>query len=124
MIETDGLGYTAAYKSKADLNSAIGYFLAGWFIFTTLCLICTLKSTLAFFMLFFFNDITFLLFTIAHLKQAPDGSPNVAITQAAGIFGLITSFFAWWNAMAGMLEPANSFFTIPASRPRGSQVNI
>jgi len=75
-------------------------------------------------MLFLCNDITFLLFTIAYLQQAPDGSPNAAITQAAGVFGLVTSFFAWWNAVAGMLEPANSFFTIPASRPRGSLVKI
>merc|ERR1712093_805313 len=28
-------------------NNAFGYFLAGWFIFTTLLLICTLRSTVA-----------------------------------------------------------------------------
>ncbi|KAF8437049.1 GPR1/FUN34/yaaH family-domain-containing protein, partial [Terfezia claveryi] len=26
------------YASKSDVNTAVGYFLAGWFIFTTICL--------------------------------------------------------------------------------------
>jgi succinate-acetate transporter protein len=94
-----------------------------WFIFTFMCLLCTLKSTLAFFALFFFLDITFLLLTIAHF-QLEDGHVHVGLNKAAGIFGLITAFIAWWNALAGMLEKSNSFFTVPVSLSGRNPVNI
>lgn len=114
IIQTNGFGLVAAYEgAEADLNNAVGFYLAGWFIFTFLCLMCTLKSTLAFCSLFFFLDITFLLLTVAHFQQNVDGSIHTGLNKAAGIFGLITAFIAWWNAMAGMLERSNSFFMIP-----------
>lgn len=113
LIETEGLGYTAEY-SKPEFQNAIGYFLIAWFIFTFLCLLCTFKSTLAFFSLFFFLDITFLLLAIGHLQADPvTGAPLANATKAGGVFGLITAFIAWWNALAGMLENSNSFFTVP-----------
>lgn len=71
-----------------------------------------MKSTLAFFSLFFFLDLTFLLLAIAHFNTV-DGGVNLAVQKAAGIFGLITAFIAWWNALAGIAESSNSFFTIP-----------
>lgn len=83
-------------------------------MFTTILLFCTLKSTLAFFSLFFFLDITFLLLAIAHFIPV-DGGVNVPINRVAGVFGLITAFIAWWNALAGIAETSNSFFTIPVS---------
>ncbi|KAI5858722.1 putative meiotically up-regulated gene 86 protein [Tricharina praecox] len=113
LIETDGLGLISSYESKLDATHAVGFFLAGWFIFTFLCLLCTFKSTVAFFSLFFFLDITFLLLTVAHFTGGADGSVHPQITKAAGILGLITAFIAWWNAAAGMLESSNSFFTVP-----------
>ncbi|KAF8541292.1 GPR1/FUN34/yaaH family-domain-containing protein [Trichophaea hybrida] len=114
IIQTNGFGLVAAYGGdKADLNYAVGFFLAGWFIFTFMCLLCTFKSTLAFFALFLCLDITFLLLTIAHFQLGPDGHVHVGLSKAAGIMGLITAFFAWWNALAGMLETSNSFFMVP-----------
>lgn len=74
--------------------------------------VCTLKSTVAFSSLFLFLDITFLLLAIAQF-QATDGVALAGTNKAAGVFGLITAFIAWWNAMAGLLESSNSFFTIP-----------
>lgn len=88
-----------------------------WFIFAFLMLLCTLKSTLAFFSLFFFLDITFLLLSIAHFVQNEDGSANLPMIRAAGILGLITAFISWWNAMAGMLDSSNSFFVVPVRPP-------
>lgn len=87
--------------------------IISWFIFTFICLLCTFKSTVAFCSLFFFLDITFLLLAVAHFDQNADGSGNATITKVAGIFGLITAFIAWWNAMAGLLERNNSFFVVP-----------
>merc|ERR1712054_93376 len=38
---------------EGDTSNPVGFFLTGWFIFTTILLICTLRSTVAFFLLFF-----------------------------------------------------------------------
>ncbi|KAI5803870.1 putative meiotically up-regulated gene 86 protein [Geopyxis carbonaria] len=113
IIETDGFGLTAAYEGDpAGLNDALGYFLMGWFIFTFLLCLCTFKSTLAFCSLFVFLDLTFLMLSLCHL-QHDNGVANVAFGKAGGILGLITAFIAWWNALAGLLETSNSFFTVP-----------
>ncbi|KAJ5992346.1 hypothetical protein N7451_008070 [Penicillium sp. IBT 35674x] len=98
--------------SSQNFNYSFGLFLMGWFIFTTILLFCTLKSTVAFFLLFFFLDLTFLLLGIAYLQgggTAPDGK----IAKAGGMFGLLAAFAAWYNALAGIADNSNSFFILP-----------
>jgi len=113
MLQSGGFGIIPAYENHlAELHSALGFYLIAWFIFTTLLLVCTLKSTVAFFSLFFFLDVTFLLLAIAHFNTV-NGDTNLPVQKAAGIFGVITAFVAWWNALAGIAETSNSFFTIP-----------
>jgi succinate-acetate transporter protein len=75
-----------------------------------------LRSNLAFFSLFFFLDITFLLLAISHFNTI-DNQVNIPIQKAGGIAGIISSMFAWWTASAGMINKENSFFTIPVSFP-------
>jgi len=113
IIETGGMGLIAEYDSKAELNHAVGFFLAGWALFTFMCLLCTFKSNVAFVTLFVFLEITFLLLTMAHFQLLPDGSPSIGLTKASGVIGLMTTFLAWWNAMAGILDDSNSFFILP-----------
>lgn len=113
LIETGGLGLMQQYHSQAEMNRAVGFFLAGWSFFTIMCLLCTFKSNVAFFSLFIFLEITFLLLTVAHFQQLPDGSPSPGLTKASGVIGLMTSFITWWNAFAGILDDSNSFFTLP-----------
>lgn len=86
----------------------------GWFIFTFLMVICTLKSTVAFFLLFFFLDLTFLLLGIAYLLPEK-GAPNPRIQKAGGLFGFLAAFAAWYNALAGIADTSNSFFIIPVA---------
>lgn len=86
-----------------DFTNAFGYFLAGWFIFTTILLICTLRSTVAFFLLFFTLDMAFLLLAIGWL-QAKDGAPKATIIKAGGYFGIFAAFLAWYNALAGIAD--------------------
>lgn len=108
-IETDTFGIVSAYEgNEAELSYALGIFLVGWFIFTFFMCVCTLKSTVAFFLLFFFLDITFLLLAIANFS----GSVNVK--KAAGVFGVITSLVAWYNAYAGIANEQNSYITVKA----------
>lgn len=97
-----------------QFNASFGLFLMGWFIFTFIMVICTLKSTVAFFLLFFFLDLTFLLLGIAYLLPEK-GAPNPRIQKAGGLFGFLAAFAAWYNALAGIADTSNSFFIIPVA---------
>ncbi|KAJ5327040.1 hypothetical protein MYU51_008257 [Penicillium brevicompactum] len=95
--------------------NSFGLFLMGWFIFTTIMLFCTLKSTVAFFLLFFFLDLTFLLLGIGYLQRGAGNVPNAKVEKAGGLFGLLAAFAAWYNALAGIADTSNSFFIIPVA---------
>jgi succinate-acetate transporter protein len=84
----------------------------GWFIFTTLLLICTMRSTVMFFLLFFWLDMAFLLLGIGYLRHS-GGHPNAGCIKAGGVFGILAAFWAWYNAFAGMADSTNSFFVVP-----------
>jgi succinate-acetate transporter protein len=88
--------------------------LQGWFIFTTMLLLCTLKSTVAFFFLFFTLDMAFLFLALGYL-YAIDGAVNTALIRTGGAFGVIAAFAAWYNALAGIADTSNSFFVIPVA---------
>lgn len=115
-IYTPSFGIQDAYKDKETgvldkrmFSNAVGIYLIGWFIFTFFMMLMTLKSTLAFFLVFFFLSITFLLLAIAEFK-----TNGTAVKKAAGVFGLLTAFAAWYNAYAGIANEQNSYITIKA----------
>ena len=87
--------------------------MQGWFVFTSVLLICTLKSTVAFFLLFFTLDMAFLMLAIAYMHEDAAGDPMPSLVKAGGAFGLMTAFVAWYNALAGIADTSNSFFIIP-----------
>lgn len=108
-----------AYLMQGDLfddldKRADACLTQGWFIFTFLMLICTLKSTVAFFFLFFMLDLAFLMLGIGYLDRV-DGAPNTALIKAGGYFGIFSAFAAWYNALAGILDRSNSFFLVPVA---------
>jgi len=105
-ILTDAFGIISAYPNPHDLDSALGFYLIGWFIFTFLLVVCTIRSTVAFFSLFFFLDLTFLLLACG-LFTAKEG-----VTKAGGWFGIITAFVAWYNAFAGIANKENSYIDV------------
>lgn len=108
-IQTPSFGIVAAYEGHPEeLRYSIGIFLIGWFIFTFFLMLLTLKSTVAFFLIFFFLSITFLLLAIAEFKN------SVPVKKAAGVFGVITAFAAWYNAYAGIANSQNSYITVKA----------
>ncbi|RKU41289.1 hypothetical protein DL546_001809 [Coniochaeta pulveracea] len=109
--------YDVAGKAAGDphmANSAVGFFLTGWFIFTTILLLCTLRSTIMFFMLFFTLDLAFLMLACGEYA-ANNGAAHSAttLTKAGGGFGMLAAFLAWYNAFAGIADTSNSFFLIP-----------
>jgi len=117
ILTPGGFDISSAYADAGPNaeNFALGYYLAGWFIFTTILLICTLKSTVAFFLLFFFLDIAFLMLFLAHLYADAEGKINISMNKAGGYFGLFAAFMAWYNALAGIADSSNSFFVIPVA---------
>ncbi|KAJ5692598.1 hypothetical protein N7462_002021 [Penicillium macrosclerotiorum] len=94
-------------------ETLMGLFLLAWFIFTTLMLLCTLKSSLAMFLLFFFLDMNYLLLGIANMKCDSQGNIAVTTQRLGGYFGLLAAFTAWYNAFAGIFDKSNGFFTVP-----------
>ena len=97
------LGADGPYEG--DTGSVMGFFLTGWLIFNTLLLICTLKSTVAFFFLFFFLDCCFVCLACeSFAKDMGNEVAQLALQKAAGVFGFIGAFLAWYNALAGMQD--------------------
>lgn len=106
------IGEGGPYKSPAAESvdplmseSALGFFLTGWFIFTTILLLCTLRSTVMFFLLFFTLDMAFLMLSCSHYaKNNGNAEAALKLTQAGGGFGMIAAFLAWYNAFAGIAD--------------------
>jgi len=110
---SNSYGVITGYTNPKDLENALGFYLIGWFIFNTILVIGTLRTTLAFFLLFFFLDLTFLLLAVGHF-QAKDGKENVNCIKAGGVLGLITAFIAWYNAAVGLWNSEITFVNAPA----------
>jgi len=105
---------TAGGTDPYPFLNSFGLYLMGWFIFTFLILICTIRSTVAFFLLFFTLDMAFLMLGIGYLVNS-GGAPQAGCIKAGGAFGIISAFVAWYNALAGIADPSNSFFIIPVA---------
>ncbi|KDE03597.1 hypothetical protein MVLG_05932 [Microbotryum lychnidis-dioicae p1A1 Lamole] len=99
----------SSYKVEADFASGVAFFLWGWFIFTFIMFIASLRSSVALTGVFFFLTITFLLLGVAELGVAHAATIKIA----GGAFGLITAFNAWYVAAANLLTPDTSFFILP-----------
>jgi succinate-acetate transporter protein len=96
--------YGAAGKAS-DISSAVGFFLTGWWIFTTLLLICTLKSTVMFFMLFFTLDLAFLMLSLEnYAANMGNTSAKESLQIAGGFFGMCAAFLAWYIGLAGIQD--------------------
>lgn len=97
---------TLEKDGPSPFYNSFGLYLMGWFIFTTILLVCTLRSTVAFFSLFFTLDLAFLLLGIGYLRADASG-PNESCIKAGGYFGLFAAFLAWYNALAGIADSSN-----------------
>lgn len=103
-IYIDSFGITAAYEGEPDqFRNAVGFFLLGWCIFTFMLVLCTVKSTVAFFSLFFSLFLTFLLLSIGEFTA------NANVTKAGGVVGVICALIGWYNAFVGAATPTNSY---------------
>ncbi|TID30741.1 hypothetical protein CANINC_000657 [Pichia inconspicua] len=97
-----------SYTDKQEFANMVGFYLLGWSIFTFMLTLCTMKSTLAFFSLFFLLAITFLLLAISEL------APSHNCKTAGGVLGVIVAFIAWYNAYAGLSTKENAYIRVKA----------
>ncbi|GBB98721.1 hypothetical protein RclHR1_03300001 [Rhizophagus clarus] len=102
----------AAPVDPAVAAHAAGIFLLGWTIFTFILFLATFRSNVGIMSLFFFLTVTFLFLTLGKFFQL-DQTPINGLTKAGGVFGIITALIAWYNALAGLLTPETSYFTLP-----------
>jgi len=102
-----GTGIGAAYTSAAEETSAIGIYLASWFIITFLFFLATTRVNIGLMALFFFLDITFLLL------MAGEFTGNIKVHKAGGGFGILTAFIAYYCGTSQLLSRDNSWFTLP-----------
>lgn len=106
ILLTPGFAALAPYGDTPGAEaSVLGFFLSGWFIFTFVLLLCTLRSTVMFFLLFFTLDLAFLMLACSEFADS-NGNESSATTlqHAGGGFGLLAAFLAWYNAFAGIAD--------------------
>jgi succinate-acetate transporter protein len=118
IVLTPGFSIEVPLAAKDEFHNSFGLFLMGWFIFTTILLICTLRSTVAFFLLFFTLDMAFLLLGAGYLNATAAGGPQKACIKAGGYFGLFAAFLAWYNALAGIADNSNRSVIFPNRESR------
>lgn len=100
--------------TEAATSNVLGFFLTGWFIFTFLMVMCTLRSTVIFFSLFFTLDLAFLFLACENYAtnmgnmKAADG-----LRTAGGVFGILAAFFAWYMALVGIQDSRLVIFFLP-----------
>ncbi|KAF2209748.1 hypothetical protein CERZMDRAFT_100154 [Cercospora zeae-maydis SCOH1-5] len=120
ILLTPSFGIVESYQTQTTgggtntFHDAFALYLWAWFIFTTLCLLATTRSNLAFFFLFFVLDLAFLCLALGEqyaLSSAADG-----LHKAGGVFGVLAAFAAWWNMFAGMANRENFWFEVPVGR--------
>ncbi|KAM0669827.1 hypothetical protein MY8738_000116 [Beauveria namnaoensis] len=113
IILTPGFHVLDEY-SKPEVANVLGFYLFGWFIFTTILVLCTLRSTVALFLLFLTLDLAFLFLACEQMAaNLGNATAAVALQKTGGLFGFLAAFLAWYNALAGIQDSSNSFFQVP-----------
>ncbi|KAI5239853.1 hypothetical protein E4T43_06557 [Aureobasidium subglaciale] len=114
-----GFNIAAAYGGATpEFYTAFGFYLYGWFIFTFILWLLTLRSTVAFSSLFLTVWLTFLMLATGYMYTSTVNgvtSPHSTLNKAGGGFGIVAAFIAWWNMLAGIADRGNSFFLVPVA---------
>ncbi|KUJ12791.1 uncharacterized protein LY89DRAFT_592538 [Mollisia scopiformis] len=115
ILTPGGFEIEASYDSL-EFQHAFSLFLFGWFIFTTILLMCTFSSSVAHCSIFLTLDIAFLCLALGRRYPHLSGTvyvPHENLTYVGGVFGMLSAFAAWYNALAGIAASNHTFFTLP-----------
>lgn len=113
VISMGGFNIEASYKSTKDFENAMGIFMLVWSILSFMFTLCTIRSTVPMFCMLLSTTLSYTLSAASFFAHAT-GSDTAGsrCSQAGGIFGCLLSFFALYNAMAGLLTRENSYMEI------------
>lgn len=101
-------GFLDTYTNAGDLHNGLGVYLLSWSIFSLLATIGAHRGTLALVFLLWTVHMTFLMLSIGQFLQG-----DLRWQRAGGSFGIVAALTAWYCAMASLLTPKNSLFTLP-----------
>lgn len=107
--------YTDAKTGVSSFNEVFALYLWGWFIFTTLMMLLTLRSTVAFASLFIILDVAFAFLALGQQYAVSHAALAGKFVQVGGACGIIAAFLAWYNMFAGMADKTNFWFAVPVS---------
>ncbi|KAG8709789.1 hypothetical protein FRC09_000462 [Ceratobasidium sp. 395] len=93
--------------TQNQLNDALGIYFLVWFILTLIIFLGSFRSSIALASKLGFLLMTFLLLMIGSFME------KVSVIKAAGVFGAITSFIAYYIAMAALYSPETGYIHIP-----------
>lgn len=108
LLQLPTSGILGSYAGSGELDDAYGFFFIGWFIFSLLLWVATLRTTASFIVAFGFLWMKFMFLAIHYFTG------NNGTLKAAGILGLLSSFGFWWAAFAGLFNRDNTYFGLPA----------
>lgn len=100
---------TVAYTGSAadDLEDALGFYFAAWFIFTFLMFIGSHRSSVFLTLKFFLFMMAFLLVMVGMFTS------KYRIVKAGGAFGIATSAVAYYLAAADLWTKDSSYVQLP-----------
>ncbi|KAF7193915.1 Acetate permease A [Pseudocercospora fuligena] len=117
IVLTPAFGIVDSYVDKttgvSSFNEVFALYLWAWFIFTSLCMLLTLRSTVAFCSLFVILDMAFLCLALSQQYAVSAASASASLQTAGGVFGILAAFLAWYNMFAGMADNTNFWTAIP-----------
>ncbi|KAG5362946.1 Glyoxylate pathway regulator [Yarrowia sp. B02] len=97
------IGIEKYYETSDEFSQAVGLFLMGWFIFAILMTLCTVKATVAFFLLFCSLDMALIFLASGHFLNNPK------LIQAGGGFCISTGLLGCYNGFGGVATPQSTF---------------
>ena len=86
-------------------QTAVGYYLLGWTIFTGIMMLGSFRTNGATALVFILLFVTFLLLAIGNLMG---GTSGTNIVHIGGYVGIATAVVAWYTALAGVLAGVSS----------------
>ncbi|KAJ7228138.1 Gpr1 family protein [Mycena pura] len=104
-----GTGIASAY-TVSEFRSALGIYFMAWMMVTIFLGIASIRRHITWILFFSFLTLTFLFLGISNF------STRSGLPKAAGAFGIVTSFIAYYHALSKLLEGDRAPFGLPLGR--------
>ena len=97
----------------ADISSDEGWFVLAFAIFNTYMMVCSLRVSVAVFLVFLTLEITEILLFIGFFS----GSGGAGMVHLGGWVGIVTAFVAWYASAATVANSLRVRPILPVGRP-------